>query len=105
MPSTISNTNENIFTANARIPVVSVKKHHRYKNKTFNNYDNWSYAYFPYLLDIYKIFYKEEQLNFYKFDKMARFLYENSSGYISLFLEKQTEHQLEIYFRFKNKNL
>lgn len=62
------------------------------------SYDSWEYAYFPYLNEMYKIFYDEYNAEaMYNF---FRFIYYVSSGEISKYLRKFSSEEEAIYSKY-----
>jgi hypothetical protein len=66
------------------------------------NYDNWEYAYFPYLVDMYKLAFNDPILEPYCMYKFFRFIYENSSGYVSPFVRELNDNEEQQYINYKN---
>lgn len=67
------------------------------------NYDNWEYAYFPYLVDMYNIAFNDPVLEPYPMRKFFEFIYQNSSGHISTFLKEMNVDEEQAYQEYKNK--
>jgi hypothetical protein len=68
-----------------------------------DNYDTWEHAYFPYLLDMYKLTFDDPVPDPTIMYKFFRFIYTVSSGSISPFLKTMSKVEEEAYFEFKLK--
>ena len=68
-----------------------------------NNYDTWEHAYFPYLLDMYKLTFDDPMPDHTIMYKFFRFIYSVSSGSITPFLKTMSKVEEEAYFEFKLK--
>lgn len=62
------------------------------KTRGSSDYVRWKYAYFPYLLEIYKMAPEETNM-----ESFFRLLYKASSGEISPYLPGLTENEMRIY--------
>ena len=65
-----------------------------------NTYDSWEYAYFPYLIDMYKLIYKEHRIDIIGFYEFCQFIYSVSSGKIISYLE---EVDNDLYYEYLSK--
>lgn len=71
------------------------------------NYNLWEYSYYPHLVNIYKIFYKTDKIDCASMFTFFKFIYANSSGYISPYLEKMNKTREKQYQEYiiKRNNL
>lgn len=81
----------------------SISSHFRSLRKGDINYDSWEHAYFPYLLDMYKLTFDDPLPDHSIMYKFFRFIYKVSSGKISPFLKQLSKNEEEAYFEFKLK--
>jgi hypothetical protein len=69
-----------------------------------NDYDSWERAYFPYLIDMYKITFDDPYPDHRCMSMFFKFIYSVSSGKISPFLRELSKPEEEAYIEFKLKN-
>lgn len=62
------------------------------------NYNVWEYAYFPYLVEMYKLLYDEWTAK--DMSDFCQFIYRVSSGKISPYLNDMTKEEEELYFAY-----
>jgi hypothetical protein len=97
-----------VNSGNERVAVVDEKHTYREEQpppkRGDRNYNRWEYAYFPHLVEMYRILCNNE----FEWDpppmyQFFEFIYYVSSGEISEYLEKPTEEQHEAYLEYQIK--
>jgi len=65
------------------------------------NYDRWEYAYFPHLVNMYRIFSGDQTAwDPFEMHQFFRFIYNVSSGEISDYLDELNENDREDYLEY-----